>query len=72
LADFMGTKSVRPGRRGVKRDAEASGERRNEPGGVIYPTEGRALLDAGGVARRLKWTPLRRGSLLSGEPKSPR
>jgi hypothetical protein len=34
----MGTKSVRPGRRGVTRDAGTSGERRNAPAGPICST----------------------------------
>ena len=50
-----GGKSARPGRRGAKRDAGASGERRNEPGGPICPTEGRVPLTAQCVAARLWW-----------------
>jgi hypothetical protein len=34
----MGTKSIRPGRRGVMCDAGASGKRRNTPGEPICPT----------------------------------
>jgi hypothetical protein len=39
-----------PVRRGVKRDAFASGKRRNAAGAPIRPTEGRVLLPRGGVA----------------------
>ncbi|MEE9480401.1 MAG: hypothetical protein V3V34_07690, partial [Kiloniellales bacterium] len=44
-----------PGRHGAKRDACASGERRNEPGGPIRPTEGRVFLRRGGVALLCRW-----------------
>jgi len=40
-----------PVRRGVKRDAFASGKHRNAAGEPIRPTEGRVLLPRGGVAR---------------------
>ena len=80
IGPFHGGKSVRLGRRGAKRDAEAStlpsdsaaaaedgsGEHHNAPGGPICPTEGRALFAARGVARCLKWPALRRNALLSG------
>ncbi len=51
-----GGKSARPGRRGAKRDARPSGERRNEPGGPICPTEGRGPKTAQCVAACLWWT----------------
>jgi hypothetical protein len=40
---------------GAKRDAGASGERRNKPGGSIRPTEGRVFLRRGGVALLCRW-----------------
>ncbi len=39
-----------PVRRGAKRDAVASGERRNAAGKPIRPTEGRVILSRGVVA----------------------
>jgi hypothetical protein len=41
-----------PGRRGAKRDAVPSGQRRNEPGEPIGPTEGRIHLRCGGFLVR--------------------
>jgi hypothetical protein len=50
LTYFMGTKSVRPGRRGVRPDAGIIGRAPAgihwAPGGPICPTEGRVLLAA--------------------------
>jgi hypothetical protein len=45
--------------RGAKRDAGASGERRNKLGGPIRPTEGRVFLRHGGVALLCRWSPHR-------------
>ncbi len=45
--------------RDAKRDAGASGERRNKPGGPIRATEGRVFLRRGGVALLCRWRPHR-------------
>ncbi|MEP5026238.1 MAG: hypothetical protein ABJS32_08720 [Anderseniella sp.] len=42
-----GAKSVHSGRRGARRDAGASGKRRNAPDGRIWPTGGRFFALAG-------------------------
>ncbi len=46
---FHECKSVRPGRRGAKRDARASRKRRNQPARPVCASEGRALFVAGGL-----------------------
>jgi hypothetical protein len=79
IDSFHGYKSVRPARipnraAARKRDVRVIGQAPPgihwTPGVPICPTAGRALLAAGGVARRLKCPALRRNSLLSGAPKT--
>jgi hypothetical protein len=53
-ADRLSDPNPKQGR-GAKRDAGASGERRNKPGGPIRPTEGRVFLRRGGVALLCRW-----------------
>ena len=58
--------SNRPsGRRGARRDAPASGKRRNAPDGRFDATAGRVLLPEGSVALPLKCATLRRKALLA-------
>jgi hypothetical protein len=58
--------------RGAKRDAGASGERRNKPGGPVRPTEGRVFSRRGGVALLCRWRPIAMRSAPGHDTKSSR